>query len=175
MCAVAFSFKLRAMYKSSNPIQDWYTSEERIQQVIDTLSSSGLTEEEQAKAAFDQVADAYDLPKYPQDFTDAHYERFSEQGVENPRSVFEENTILSYLEPEDDPRGIVILALYNVHHGIQIPLNECAKKHFGGKRKIPKEYMVCFIGETIYGKLHFMKDGESWTEMGARSAMKIIN
>jgi len=133
-----------------------------------------MTEQEQAVAAFHEVAETFDLPKFPEDFTDEHHERFSSMNIEDPRSVFEESAIIRYQLPDDDPRGIVILALYNVHHGIFIPLDECAEIHFGGRRKIPKEYMVCFIGDSVPGQLHFLSDGESWYDLGAKSAVKIV-
>src|SRR5687768_5789050 len=109
------------MYKTLNPIEDWYSSDERIRRTLDQLSTSGMTVPEQAAAAFESVADEFDLPKYPENVTEDHYRRFSELGVDEPRSVFEENAILRYLEPDDDPRGLAMLALYNVHHGIQMP------------------------------------------------------
>ena len=162
------------MYNTLNPIEDWYNSDEQIKNIIDRLSSSGMTNEEQAIAAFEEISVAFDLPKYGHSFTDAHYARYEELGMESPRSVFEEAAVIRYMEPDEDPRGIVILALYNVHNGIQLPIEECAEKYFGGKDKIPTQYMVCFLGENIDGKLHFLEPGESWIDLGARSAMQII-
>ena len=163
----------RTLYKSDNPILDWYSQDEQVKSVIDGLSVSGKTIEEQAAAAFEELSEAFDLPKYPHSFTEEHYDRFSGMGIDEPRSVSEEAAVIRYLDPEEDPRGIVMLALFHVLNGIQVPIQECAIKHFGGKRKIPKEYMVCFPGEGIQGKLHFLKEGESWFELGASSAIKI--
>jgi hypothetical protein len=162
------------MYNTLDPIGDWYNSDEKVKNIIDRLSSSGMTNEEQAAAAFEEMSDAFDLPKYGHNFTDAHYAHYEELGMDTPRSVFEEAAIIRYLEPDDDPRGVVMLAIYHVYNGIQVPMEECAEKHFGGKGKIPQQYMVCFLGENVDGKLHFLDQGESWMELGARSAMQII-
>jgi hypothetical protein len=162
------------MYNSLDPITDWYNKDERIKRTLDRLTLSGLSEDEQAAAAFEELSTAFELPKYPEDFTDALYAHYEELEINDPRSVFEEFCIIRYLEPNDDPRGVVMMALYNVYKGIKIPLDECARKHYGGKRKIPKQYMVCYIGEGIKGRLHFLKEDESWVELGARAAEKVI-
>jgi hypothetical protein len=162
------------MYNSLDPITDWYNQDDRIKSTLDRLSSSGLSEEEQAAAAFEELSSAFQLRKYHEDLSDATYSHFDELEIDDPRSVFEEFCIIRYLEPDDDPRGVVMMALYNVYKGIQMPLNECARKHYGGKRKIPKQYMVCYIGEGIKGRLYFLNEGESWVELGARAATKVI-
>ncbi|RYZ87672.1 MAG: hypothetical protein EOP04_11175 [Proteobacteria bacterium] len=163
------------MSHPANPIDHWYSTDERIREVIDRLSFSGKSEAEQAAQAFEELSHAFDLPKYPEDFTDDHYQRFSAMGVDDPLSVFEQNALINYLEPNDDPRGRTLFALYCVNFGKQLPWDEIAKKHFGGKRKIPKEYIVCFFGTGIDGEVRFLKDGESWVELGARSATKVSN
>lgn len=162
------------MYNSLDPISDWYNEDDRIKGTLDRLAFSGLTEDAQAAAAFDELSSAFQLPKYPEDITDALHAHCEALEIYDPRSVFEEFCIIRYLEPKDDIRGVVIMALYNVYKGIQMPLDECARKHYGSKRKIPKQYMVCYIGEGIKGRLHFLKEDESWLEMGARVAAKIV-
>ena len=163
------------MYNSLDPITDWYNENDQIKSTIDRLTFSGLSEEEQAAAAFEELSAALELPKYPADFTDTLYAHYEKLEINDPRSVFEEFCIIRYLEPNDDPRGVVMMALYNVYKGIQMPLDECARKHYGSKRKIPNQYMVCYIGEGIEGRLHFLKEDESWIELGARTAVKIIH
>ena len=162
------------MYNSLDPITDWYNEDSRVKNTLDRLTLSKLNEEEQAAAAFEELSTAFELPKYPEDFTDALYAHYEELKIDDPRSVFEEFCIIRYLEPDDDPRGVVMMALYNVYKGIQMPLDECARKHYGGKRKIPKQYMVCYIWEGIKGRLHFLKEDESWVDLGARAASKVI-
>jgi hypothetical protein len=68
----------------------------------------------------------------------------------------------------------VALALYNFYHGIQLSLAECAKKYFGSRKAIPQQSSVCFLGEGIDVRLHFLKDGESWYELGAQKAVTVV-
>jgi hypothetical protein len=158
---------------TENPILDWFKSDDILCDIVNEISATGKNLEEQALDAFHRLSDHYDLPKYPENFSDKYYERFQQMGVDDPRSVFEEATLWRYLEPEDDPRGIVMIALYNVRHGKFLDLNECAQKHFGS---IPKEYMVCYTGEGFAGELHFLNPGESWFDLpGSKSACKVIN
>lgn len=53
-------------------------------------------------------------------------------------------------------------------------INHFAIKHFGEKRKIPKEYMVYYTGQESHSKLNVLNDGESWLKPGVRYASKII-
>lgn len=158
---------------SENPILDWFKSDDALSDIVNRITATEKSVGEQALDAFRQISDYYDLPKYPENFSDKYYERFEQMDVDDPRSVFEEATICKYLEPENDPRGTVMVALYNVKHGKFIDLNACAKKHFGS---IPKEYMICYIGDGFAGELHFLHSGESWFDIpGAKSANKVIN
>ncbi len=158
---------------SENPILKWLQSDQTLCNIINQIDAGGNSFEEQALASFHQLAEHYDLPKYPGTFTDKHYSFFEQLGINEPRSVFEEATILKYLDPDDDPRGLVMVALYGVKNGLFTDINECAKKHFG-PNKIPKEYTVCLVGDGYAGQLHFLQAGESWFELGARSAIKVI-
>jgi hypothetical protein len=87
--------------------------------------------------------------------------------------VFEEIGIIRYLEQNEDPRGFLLLAVYNIKNGICINLDECAIKHFGSEENIPKEYMIYYLGEDIDSKFHFAGN-ESWVDLGAKCACKII-
>lgn len=158
----------------SHPIEEWYHADERVQSVINRLSNAGLTNVQQAEAAFEEFCVILQLPMYPDAFTEDDYEKYSEMGIDDPRSVFEELVLYKFMDPEADPRGAVMMALYHVFNGIQVPLEECAAKHYGGKEKVPEGFMVCFIGDGIHGRLHFLEKGESWFDLGARSAMKLV-
>lgn len=160
---------------SQNLILDWLKRDEELCNIVNKIDATGNSFEEQAFDAFHLLCEHYDLPKYPEDFTDKYYTRFEKMGIDDPRSVYEEATIFNYLEPNEDPRGKVMVAIYNVKNGKFIDINECALKHFGSKESIPKEYSVCFIGEGFAGRLHFLKPEESWFDLGAKSANRVIN
>lgn len=158
---------------SENPIINWFQSDDELCNIVNRIAAAGKSLEEQALEAFHQLSAHFNLPKYPEDISEQDYERFDEMGVDDPRSVFQEATIFNYLEPEEDPRGIVMVALYNVKNGIFSDVNKCAEKHFGS---VPKEYMFCYVGDGFAGKLHFLKTGESWFNIpGVKSATKVIN
>src|SRR6187431_1268048 len=90
---------------SNNPIDEWYGSDEKLKEIIDSLSFSNKSPEEQAREAFYQIANLYELHKFPDDITEDDYKTYEEEGIDDPRTVFEEIGIIRYLEPDDDPRG----------------------------------------------------------------------
>lgn len=157
-----------------NPIDTWYSNDERLKKIIDTLSSSGKSPFEQAREAFYQISKLYNLHKYPDEITEDDYKIYKEEGIDYPRTVFQEIGIIRYLEPEDDPRGVVLFALYNVKSRKYMDINLCARKHFGSKKKIPDNYIVYYTGQDADSKLNFLNAGESWTKEGIKYASKIL-
>jgi hypothetical protein len=61
---------------SQNLILDWFQNDEQLCRIINQISATNKSLEDQALDAFHQLSELYDLPKYPADFTDEHYERF---------------------------------------------------------------------------------------------------
>jgi len=163
------------MSEENNPIVDWINTDEKLRAIIERLNDSGLSEKEQADIAFDEISDVYGLHKYPESFTEEDYKRFEEQGIDDPRSVYEEVGIIHYLEPNDDPRGIVLFAIYNIKNGFKMDIKEAAKKHFKGKKKIPAEYMIYYLGDKSSTMMYFLEKGKRWVDTGAKYASKIIS
>jgi hypothetical protein len=163
------------MSEEFNPVIDWINTDEKLRAIIERLSNSGLTEKEQADVAFDEISDAYNLLKYPDSFTENDYKRYEELGINDPRSVYEEVGIIHYLEPNDDPRGIVLFAIHNIKNNLKMDINEAALKHFKSKKKIPSEYMIYFLGDKSSTMMYFLENDKSWSETGAKYASKIIN
>ena len=135
-----------------------------IQSIDDTL-------EEQAGIAFDRISEFFDIPKMPIDKR-KYYDFYRENGIdEPPRSVFEEHALLKYLKPGDDPRGLVLSAIYHVVHNVGIDPLYAAKKAFGDN--IPSPYQIGYRGEGINGVLVFPQlEDKSWTELGCISLEK---
>lgn len=158
---------------TENPIQTWFESDKQLFEIVSRIASTDKDIKEQALDAFHQLSEHFNLPKYPDNFSDEDYKRFEEMGIDNPRSVFEETTLFSYLNPEEDPRSIVMVGLYNIKNALLIDTNECAEIHFG---HVPKEYILCYVGNGFAGTLHFLQEGESWFDIpDVRSASKIVN
>src|SRR5688572_18132391 len=99
---------------NGNPLDDWYNNDEKLRSIIDSLGVSNKSPEEQAKEAFYKISKLYKLHEFPDDITEEDYKNYEDEGINNPRSVFEEVGIIRYLEPQDDPRGVVLFALYNI-------------------------------------------------------------
>ena len=163
-----------SMNEEFNPVIEWINSDEKLRSIIERISNSGLSEKEQADIAFDEITDAYDLPKYPDSFTEEDYKRYEEEGIDTPRSVYEEVGIIHYLEPKDDPRGIVLFAIYNIKNRLCMNINEAATRYFKSKKKIPSEYMIYFLNDKSSTMMHFLEKGKTWVETGAKYASKIL-
>lgn len=159
---------------SANPIDVWYSTDSKLKEVIDRIGSSGKSALDQAKEAFFELSELYGLHKYPDEITEEDYKNYEDEGIDSPRTVFEEVGIVRYLEPNDDPRGVVLFALYNVKNRGYVNIDDCAEKHFG-KGKIPQSYVVYYTGQDAESKLNFLKEGESWTKEGVKYASKIIS
>ena len=65
---------------ADNPIDQWYSSDENLKNIIDTLSFSGKSFFEQAKEAFYQISELYGLHKYPDEISEDDYKKYEEEG-----------------------------------------------------------------------------------------------
>ena len=157
---------------TENPIEIWLLSDARLKQHIERISSSGMSEFDQAKTAFYELSDFYGLKKFPEDITEEEYENYLEAEGSDPRSVFEEVGIVRYLDSSEDPRGIVMVAIYNILNRDPLDIDNCAEMHFG--KAIPKSYVIYFTGQDADSTLNFLKDGESWHKEGIKYASKIV-
>jgi hypothetical protein len=157
-----------------NPLLKWLEDDEKLRDIIETIKSTAQNIEEESKTAFYKISEAYNTPKFPDSFTQEVYEYYESIGILNPTSVFEEVGKLRFLYPEDDPRGMVLMGVYNVKNNMTIDINECALKYFGSKKKIPNEYMIYYTGNDFDSQLHFLPNGESWTKPGVKYAAKIL-
>lgn len=157
---------------TENPIEIWLLSDARLKEHIERISSSGMSEFDQAKTAFYELSDFYGLKKFPEDITEEEYENYLEAEGSDPRSVFEEVGIARYLELSEDPRGIVMVAIYNILNRDPLDIDNCAEMHFG--KAIPNSYVIYFTGQDADATLNFRKDGESWHKEGIKYASKIV-
>ncbi|MNR24158.1 hypothetical protein D3C85_1412230 [compost metagenome] len=118
--------------------------------------------------AFNELSNLYDLPKMPEDLIryEAYYEN---NGITDPRSVYEEAALLKFLEPNDDPRGIVLLAIYHVKHAIGVNLHDVFKKNSG---KLSRNSKLGIKGKSINTLIVFIKDNESWCDLDYKVVLK---
>ena len=160
-----------------NQIEKWINSDKQLYNLIIEIQSMDKSEIEQAEIAFHRLSELYNLPIMPEelqsklnfiDKTDDENTDFFE-----PRSVFEEYALLKFLNPSDDPRGIVLLAIYNVKNNVGVDYNEVAKKEFGNQ--IPKNLQIGIKGDKFHSEVIFpQKEGKSWFDLGCKINIKLI-
>lgn len=155
-----------------NPVQLWIQSNEQLARLLEEIETSGLPESKQAELALDKLCEMLDLPKTPADL-ERYADYYQKHQIDEPRSVFEENALLNYLYPEEDPRGILLAAVYNVKHHLGVDLDEIAAKEFGAD--FPDGCLVGIKGNGIYGEVVFpQKEGKSWVDLGCITVTKIV-
>jgi hypothetical protein len=152
-----------------NPIEAWWQKDKRLSDLLVSIDEQHLSEEESGREAFYKVAALYHLPKLPQDVV------ADEEEAENGRSVFEEIALARFLFPEDEYRGIVMMALYNVYIKSYIPYNEVAAIHFGSHDNIPDSYFLYFFGKDVNAIVKFDIGEQTWLEAGAVYMIQIFN
>lgn len=157
----------------SNPIQEWMSKDKALHDlVVEIQSMDDKTPMEQAEIAFYRVAQLYNLPKMPQDVVDCEDE-LGDDDDEEPRSLFVEHALLRYLEPDIDPRGIVLTSAYYVKNNLPIDIRVVAEKEFG--ENPPENCMIGIRGQDFYGEVIFpQKEGKSWLELGCVYMAKMI-
>ena len=129
-----------------NGFEKWITTDEDLNTILEKIEATNLPVTEQAEMAFHQLCEVYKLPKLPENLE--HFTEYYENkniDILDVKSVYEELAFIKYLEPEDDPRGLVMFAIYNVKNNESI-VSEVENKFFGNK--VPKEYWLGFKGQN---------------------------
>jgi hypothetical protein len=153
-----------------NEIQKWIDEDKELSKLLTDIQLEFESVEEQAIEAFHKVTSHFNLPLMPEDKGQFENE-YEQRGVVNPRSVFEEYTVLNFLAPDDDPRGRVLSAIFHVKQDIQVDYHYVAEKQFGSN--IPKELLIGMRGEGLKGELIFpLLEGKTWTQLGCKFCVK---
>ena len=157
-----------------NPIEKWYNSDKKLQDLIFQIESTGKSFQEMAEMAFEKLCEVYDIPRMPEDLLNKNelgeYDtQDEEENVEDEtenRSLFEEHAFIKYLSDEkEDPRGMVLSAAWHVLNGYSVDLWQIATKEYGNS--IPQRCQIAVRGEGYNGEVVFPdKEGKSWTELG---------
>lgn len=150
-----------------NPVQAWINSDKKLYALLEQFENSGLTILEQAELCL-----MFDLPKMPED--KSRYEQFyQENDIEEGRSVFEENALLKYFNPDEDIRSILITAVYSVKNFVGIDLNDIVEKEFD--ENFTADYVIAFRGSGVEGEIVFpQKEGKNWIDLGCFMAIKMV-
>ncbi|MBI2730975.1 MAG: hypothetical protein HYX40_09530 [Sphingobacteriales bacterium] len=150
-----------------NPIVVWYTKDQWLCDFLVSVDQKNLSDEDAAREAFYKVAEHYKLPKFP-------WDKQNSDNEEEKISVFEEMAIAKFIFPEDELKGIVMLALYNVYTNEFIPIDDAAAIYYGDHDHIPDQYMAYYFGKDVNATLRFEIRNSSWVEAGATFVSKII-
>jgi hypothetical protein len=164
---IFFSDKQNNM--SDNPIIDWYTKDQRLCDLLVTIDQQKLSEKAAARKAFYEVADLYNLPKFPEDVQeDDRIDSFGEE-CKNV-SVYEQLAIVKWMHPENTLRANVLLAALYVYKRFYSEIEEAAAEYYGTSDDIPKTCYACFYGKDVDVKVRFCKPNK----LEANSAARLI-
>ena len=155
-----------------NLIEKWINEDKQLYDLVVEIQSMDKSEIEQAEIAFIRLCELYDLPKMPVD-TKRYESYYDENDISNPRSVFEEHALIKFMDPNNDPRGMVLSAVYNVKNNVGVDYNHVAEIEF--ENEIPKDLQIGIKGNGIDGTVLFpQKEGKSWVDLGCIVLNKLI-
>jgi len=149
--------------------EQWVKKDRKLNDLLVEIQSTDSPPFEQAELAFDKLCALYNLPKMPEDLAqfEAYYER---KGIDAPRSVYEEAALLKFLEPHDDPRGVIVLAVFHVKNDIGVDLKDVFAQ---APDKLPEIPRLGIRGEGLDTEIIFIKDNENWFDLGCKVMMQL--
>lgn len=161
---------------SENIIQQWIAEDKKLNDALIEIQNLGLSENEQAEVAFHQISDMYQLPKMPNDIIDEDEDIVEiytgEEEDYDPSSVYQELGLIKYLNPDEDPRGNVLMAIYIVKNKLHVDIDDVYLKKYGSKKKTSG---IGFKGENTDVEIVFVDKGKSWFEMGCILFMRSVD
>lgn len=161
-------------YNEPSPIQDWIDTDKKLSSILVEIQEMPISIEEQAEVAFHKVAEAYSIPKNPQDIVFEEKDSIDEDTKVEAISVYQHLGIIKFLNPENDPRGNVLSAIYfakeNLEIDYEIVMSEAAKNAVDTAEITG----IGFLGENSNVRIIFVKNTESWHELGCNFFIKII-
>ena len=147
---------------TSETITEWINSDIELHNCIIGIENSYQSYDEQAEAAFYKISELFNVPKNPEDIID---DDGNVDYVEQT-SVYEQLGLLKYLNAEDGIRGIVLTAIYFVKNGYVVDFEFVINKF--NTTSTEKVIGIGFKGENTKVEIVFIKQGESWFDMGCK-------
>jgi hypothetical protein len=154
-----------------NPIEDWINNDDNLYNLIIEIQEKNNSPQEQAEIAFNKLCSLYDIPLMPLEMNSGFSS--SEEKKISKRSLFEEHALLKFLAPEnEDPRGLVLSAAYNIINNKTIDYIEIAKKEY--EDHLPDLCQIGISGNNYNSNvIFFEKETEDWTELGCKTITTI--
>ncbi|MNQ78037.1 hypothetical protein D3C85_929390 [compost metagenome] len=78
--------------------------------------------------------------------------------------------MLKFLEPHDDPRGVIVLAVFHVKNDIGVDLKDVFAQ---APDKLPEIPRLGIRGEGLDTEIIFIKDNENWFDLGCKVMMQL--
>lgn len=150
--------------------EQWINEDQALNDTLVKIQEMDCSVLEQAEFAFKQLSKMYDLPLMPEDL-ERYEDYFESRNITDPRSVYEEAVLIKYLEPQDDPRGIVLFAVYNVKHGMGVNLKDVFKKN---AKKVFRNSRLGIKGNGINTSIIFLKDTDNWVDLECNVMIELI-
>lgn len=150
------------MKNEVNPIQSWVENDSRLLSILNEIHETNLPINEQSEMAFHRISELYGLPKLPEDA-----QELAETTGEEVISVYQELGLVKFQEPDEDIRGLVLVALYNVLNKVTVDLDEIYKK-----ANMKKERGICYKGENSKVTISFLEENVSWFDADCKLFLK---
>jgi len=156
--------------KEISPLQQWIETDEKLAEILVEIQEMPISVEEQAEVAFHRVSEAYNVAKMPEELD---FENEFEDD-EEPTSVYQHLGLLKYLNNDEDPRGIVLSAILFAKENLEVDYNLIFEK--AEKQGIDKKMIggIGFLGENSNVRIVFVKNTESWSQLGCKFFIKIV-
>jgi hypothetical protein len=146
-----------------NKIQEWINEDDNLYKLILEIQSSDNNPNRQAEIAFNKLCELYSVPKMPEDVITIVQDSAI---TYDPRSLFEEYALLKFLAPEnEDPRGLILSATYNILHNNLVDYYEIAQKEYNNE--LPNVCQIGVSGNGLNSKvIFFQKETKNWEDLG---------
>ncbi len=163
--------KYMVKHNEIDPLQEWINTDKKLSSILVEIQEMPISVEEQAEVAFHRISEAYNIPKTPQN-TDFENEDNDEEEIE-PTSVYQHLGLIRYLEPDDDPRGLVLSAIFFAKENLEVDYDLVFAK--AQNEGFIKEEItgIGFLGKNYNVKIVFVKNTESWFDLGCTFFIKI--
>lgn len=151
-------------------LQEWINGNKEIADALVQIQEMDASINEQAEMAFHRISEMCNVPKLPEDVS--YLDDIEEVGL-SPVSVYEQLGLIKFLDPDVDPRGQVLSAIFYAKEGYRIDLDEVYKKKFGDNT--PTEVGIGFVNENTAVEIIFIGPDQSWFDLGCKLFMKSPN
>ena len=152
-------------------LQEWVSLNPEIEELLFEIQNMPIPIQDQAQIAFDRLAELLGLMKDPGEINQ-NENKDEDNESQSQRSLFEEHALLKYLEPDNDPRSLVLSSVFHLFNGAGVAYEDIANKRYDGV--IPQDCIIGIRGQGINSEVVFPREeNASWYELGCKTAIKI--